>query len=109
MDEMNQLSDLEDGVRGERAQGDLTQMDPEQVERLAGTKARQSLDELQKMSELLEEAGLIRKDGARYDLTPRGIRKIAQRSLEQNFPTLNRDAFVKPRADARRRGGEPHD
>ena len=109
MDEMNQLSDLEDVVRGARDQGDLTQMDPEQVERLAGSKARQSLEELQKMSELLEEAGLIRKDGDRYELTPRGIRKIGQRSLEEIFSTLKRDAFGTHRADARGRGGDPTD
>ncbi|HEY8861670.1 MAG TPA: hypothetical protein VIN37_06240 [Candidatus Limnocylindria bacterium] len=107
MDEMNQLSDLEDVVRSARDQGDLTAMDPEQVERLAGTKARQSLEELQKMSELLEEAGLIRKDGDRYELTPRGIRKIGQRSLEEIFSTLKRDAFGKHRADSRGRGGDP--
>ena len=109
MDEMNQLSDLEDLVRSARDQGDLTAMDPEQVERLAGTKARQSLEELQKMSELLEEAGLIRKDGDRYELTPRGIRKIGQRSLEEIFSTLKRDAFGKHRADSRGRGGDPTD
>jgi len=109
MDEMNQLSDLEDAVRGARDHGDLTGMDPEQVERLAGTKARQSLEELQKMSELLEEAGLIRKDGDRYELTPRGIRKIGQRSLEEIFSTLKRDAFGTHRADARGRGGDPTD
>ena len=109
MDEMNQLSDLEDVVRGARDQGDLTEMDPEQVERLAGTRARQSLEELQKMSELLEEAGLIRKDGERYELTPRGIRKIGQRSLEEIFSTLKRDAFGKHRADSRGRGGDPTD
>jgi uncharacterized protein with von Willebrand factor type A (vWA) domain len=109
MDEMNQLSDLEDVVRSARDQGDLTAMDPEQVERLAGTKARQSLEELQKMSQVLEEAGLIRKDGDRYELTPRGIRKIGQRSLEEIFSTLKRDAFGKHRADSRGRGGDPTD
>ena len=109
MDEMNQLSDLEDAVRGARDHGDLASMDPDQVERLAGTKARQSLEELQKMSELLEEAGLIRKDGDRYELTPRGIRKIGQRSLEEIFATLKRDAFGTHRAGARGRGGDPTD
>ena len=109
MDEMNQLSDLEDVVRGARDQGDLTDLDPEQVERLAGPKARQSLEELQKMSRLLEDAGLIRKDGDRYELTPRGIRKIGQRSLEEIFSTLKRDAFGTHRADARGRGGDPTD
>jgi uncharacterized protein with von Willebrand factor type A (vWA) domain len=109
MDEMNQISDLEDVVRSARDHGDLASMDAEQVERLAGTKARQSLEELQKMSELLEEAGLIRKDGERYELTPRGIRKIGQRSLEEIFSTLKRDAFGKHRADSRGRGGDPTD
>src|SRR5439155_107304 len=80
-----------------------------QYPELAGTKARQSLEELQKMTELLEEAGLIRKDGERYELTPRGIRKIGQRSLEEIFSTLKRDAFGKHRADARGRGGDPTD
>ena len=109
MDEMNQLSDLEDAVRGARDHGDLTDVDPDQVERLAGTKARQSLEELQKMSELLEDAGLIRKDGDAYELTPRGIRKIGQRSLDEIFSTLKRDAFGTHRADARGRGGDPTD
>ena len=109
MDEMNQLSDLEDVVRGARDHGDLVDLDPDQVERLAGTKARQSLEEIQKMSELLEQAGLIRKDGERYELTPRGIRKIGQRSLEEIFSTLKRDAFGTHRADARGRGGDPTD
>src|SRR6266542_1870926 len=107
MDEMNQLSDLEDVVRSARDHGDLTGLDPEQVERLAGQRARQSLEELQRMSELLEEAGLIRKDGERYELTPRGIRKIGQRSLEEIFSTLKRDAFGRHRADSRGRGGDP--
>ena len=109
MDEMNQLSDLEDVVRSARDHGDLTGVDPEQVERLAGTKARQSLEELQKLSELLEEAGLIRKDGEKYELTPRGIRKIGQRSLNEIFSTLKRDAFGSHRAQARGRGGDPTD
>ena len=109
MDEMNQISDLEDVVRSARDHGDLASVDPEQIERLAGTKARQSLEELQKMTELLEEAGLIRKDGERYELTPRGIRKIGQRSLEEIFSTLKRDAFGKHRADSRGRGGDPTD
>ena len=109
MDEMNQISDLEDLVQGARDQGDLTDVDPDQVERLAGPKARQSLEELQKMTRLLEDAGLIRKDGERYELTPRGIRKIGQRSLEEIFSTLKRDAFGKHPADARGRGGDPTD
>jgi uncharacterized protein with von Willebrand factor type A (vWA) domain len=107
MDEMNQLSDMEDIVRGARSMDDLDPLDPDQVERLAGPGARQSLEQLQKMIKLLEEAGLIRKDGERYELTPRGIRKIGQRSLEEIFATLKRDAFGSHRSRVRGRGGDP--
>src|SRR5207248_824165 len=96
-------------VRGARSMDDLDPLDPDQVERLAGPGARQSLEQLQKMIKLLEEAGLIRKDGERYELTPRGIRKIGQRSLEEIFATLKRDAFGSHRAKARGRGGDPTD
>jgi uncharacterized protein with von Willebrand factor type A (vWA) domain len=109
MDEMNQLSDMEDTVRSARAAEDLEALNADDVEKLAGPGARQSLDQLRKMTELLEEAGLIRKDGGRYELTPRGIRKIGQRSLEDIFATLKRDAFGSHRARTRGRGGDPTD
>jgi uncharacterized protein with von Willebrand factor type A (vWA) domain len=109
MDEMNQLSDMEDTVRSARAAEDLESLNANDVERLAGPGARQSLEQLRKMTELLEEAGLIRKDGERYELTPRGIRKIGQRSLEDIFATLKRDAFGSHRAQTRGRGGDPTD
>src|SRR5438132_442940 len=102
MDEMNQISDMEDTVRSARNSDDLESLDRDQVERLAGPSARQALDELRRMTELLEEAGLIRKDGERYELTPRGIRKIGQRSLEGLFATLEKDAFGGHRFNARR-------
>ena len=109
MDEMNQLSDMEDIVRSARSSDDLDPLDADQVERLAGPGARQALDQLQKMIKLLEDAGLIRKDGERYQLTPRGIRKIGQRSLEEIFATLKRDAFGSHRSRTRGRGGDPTD
>ncbi|MEK7864070.1 MAG: VWA domain-containing protein, partial [Chloroflexota bacterium] len=109
MDEMNQLSDMEDIVRGARANEDLDPLDPDQVERLAGAGARQSLEQLKGMMKLLEDAGLIRKDGERYELTPRGVRKIGQRSLDEIFATLKRDAFGSHRSRVRGRGGDPTD
>jgi len=109
MDEMNQLSDMEDVVRSARNSEDLSALDRDQVEQLAGPSAKQALDDLRRMTQLLEEAGLIRKDGDRYELTPRGIRKIGQRSLEEIFATLKKDAFGGHRAKSRGRGGDPTD
>ena len=109
MDEMNQLSDMEETVASADDQRDIDDLDPEKVGRLAGPAARQSLEELQRMTELLEEAGLIRTDGERFELTPRGIRKIGQRSLDEIFSTLKRDAFGRHRSKQRGRGGDPTD
>ncbi|MGH2499432.1 MAG: vWA domain-containing protein [Candidatus Limnocylindria bacterium] len=109
MDEMNQLSDWEDIVAAARDHGDLSGLDADRVGSLAGPAARRSLEELQRMTKLLEEAGLIRTDGDRYELTPRGIRKIGQRSLEEIFATLKKDAFGGHRAKLRGRGGDPTD
>jgi uncharacterized protein with von Willebrand factor type A (vWA) domain len=109
MRQMDRLSDIEETLETARDPSDLTQIDAAEVERLAGRKARQTLEDIRKMVHLLEEAGLIRKDGPKYELTPRGIRKIGQRSLEEIFKTLKRDAFGGHRAKVRGRGGDPTD
>ena len=109
MRQMDRITDVEGQLRVASGPADLKDIDPNEVERLAGKKARRTLEEIQRMWELLEEAGLIRKDGARYELTPRGIRKIGQRSLEEIFATLKRDAFGSHRMRLRGRGGDPTD
>ncbi len=109
MRQMDRLTDLEGQLRVASGPEDLKEVDPNEVERLAGKRARRTLEEIQRMWELLEEAGLIRKDGPRYELTPRGIRKIGQRSLEEIFSTLKRDAFGSHRMRLRGRGGDPTD
>ncbi len=109
MDEMNKLSDMQDIVRSARDQDDLAGMDPEEVERLAGPAARQSLEQLRHMTEMLENAGLIRTDGDRHELTPRAMRKIGEKSLTEIFQHLQRDAFGRHAVDRRGRGGDPTD
>ncbi len=109
MRQMDRLGDMEGHLRVATGPHDLSEIDADEVERLAGRRARRTLDELRRMWDILEEAGLIRKDGPRYELTPRGIRKIGQRSLEEIFATLKRDAFGSHRAQHRGRGGDPTD
>ena len=109
MRQMDRLTDIEGQLRVASGPADLTEIEPKEIEELAGKRARRTLEEIQRMWDLLEEAGLIRKDGPRYELTPRGIRKIGQRSLEEIFATLKRDAFGGHRARLRGRGGDPTD
>ncbi|MGH2378591.1 MAG: VWA domain-containing protein [Candidatus Limnocylindria bacterium] len=109
MRQMDRISDIEEALETARDPSDLADIDAGEVERLAGRKARQTLEDVRRIMRLLEEAGLIRKDGPKYELTPRGIRKIGQRSLEEIFKTLKRDAFGGHRARVRGRGGDPTD
>ena len=109
MGRMNELSGMERLVQSARSPEDLASLDPDRVEELAGTEARAALERLGNLAKILEEAGYIKKERGRYELTARGIRKIGQRSLEEIFATLKRDAFGKHRARFRGRGGDPTD
>ena len=109
MGRMNELSGMERLVQSARSPEDLASLDPERLEELAGPEARSALERLGNLTRILEEAGYIKKERGRYELTARGIRKIGQRSLEEIFATLKRDAFGKHRARFRGRGGDPTD
>jgi uncharacterized protein with von Willebrand factor type A (vWA) domain len=109
MGRMNELSGMERLVQSARSPEDLASLDPDRVEELAGPEARAALERLGNLTRILEEAGYIKKERGRYELTARGIRKIGQRSLEEIFATLKRDAFGKHRARFRGRGGDPTD
>ena len=104
MDEMYQLSDMEDTVRSSGARPRTSsRSNADDVERLAGPGARQSLEQLKKLTELLEEAGFIRKNGDRYELTPRGIRKIGQRRWRTSSRSSSATRSAATRAHARPR------
>lgn len=109
MGRMQELSQMERIAQSARAMEDLERLDPQRLEQLAGPEARAALEQLRSLTRLLEEAGYITKESGRFELTARGIRKIGQRSLEEIFGTLKRDAFGKHRARFRGRGGDPTD
>ncbi len=109
MGRMNELSQMERIVQSARTPEELGALDPERVEQLAGPEARSALERLGSLTKILEDAGYIRKQRGRFELTPLGIRKIGQRSLDEIFATLKRDAFGKHRARFRGRGGDPTD
>jgi uncharacterized protein with von Willebrand factor type A (vWA) domain len=109
MGRMQELSQVERAVQAAQDPRDLDDIDPERVEQLAGPEARAALDQLRGLTRLLRDAGYIKQERGRFQLTARGIRKIGQRSLEEIFATLKRDAFGKHRARFRGRGGDPTD
>ena len=95
MDYMQQLDQLERDLEQVQYGGDLNNIDPDQLEELLGEDARETLDQLKALLELLEEAGYIRKDGNSWELTPRGTRKIGEKALAEIYANLKRQSFGK--------------
>src|SRR5215213_9712101 len=72
--------------------GDLAQVDLDRARTLLGDDAALSLERMSQVAKMLEDAGLIEHREGRYELTPKGIRKIGQNALAELFTRLTKDA-----------------
>jgi uncharacterized protein with von Willebrand factor type A (vWA) domain len=88
---LGELDRLEAMLSGVPQPGALAEIDLDRVRELVGEDAARSLAELQKLSRRLEEAGLAEHRDGRLELTPKGLRRIGQRALEDLFKHLNKD------------------
>jgi uncharacterized protein with von Willebrand factor type A (vWA) domain len=106
MSELQEMDQLERQLKRARDPNALDQIDSERVRDLLGEDAYRSLEQLKQLTKLLEEAGYITKRGQRWELTPRAIRKIGQKALQDIFHHLKRSNFGKHESQHRGRGGE---
>src|SRR5262249_12194471 len=109
MGTLQEMDELEAQMRDARRTGDIDSIDPEKLRDLVGAEEAQALHEIQTLMKQLEEEGLVRRDGDRYELTSRGIRRIGQKALEDIFAQLKKDAFGQHRLVERGHGGERAD
>src|SRR5207245_3711814 len=86
-----------EAAANERPQGELERgsFRPDDVGRslaqeLLGPEARQALDQLRQVTDLLEKAGYVERKGRRLELTPRGMRRIGQSALRDIFDQLKK-------------------
>ena len=91
MGNLQGLDDLERQLQEVIRHGDIDDLDPDKVEELLGEEARRALEELQRMAQMLEEAGYLKRKGDKLELTLRGIRKIGQKALKEVFTQFKRD------------------
>ena len=106
---LQEMDELENQIRATRHTGDIESLDAEKMRELVGEEEAEALREIQSLMKQLEEEGLVRRDGERYELTARGIRRIGQKALEDIFAQLQRDAFGRHRIPERGYGGERSD
>lgn len=91
LDNLNDIDQLEQDLRDVRDWRDLDAVLDDRFKDILGDEAAEQLDQLSKMAETLEEAGLIKKNRRGYELTPQGVRKIGEKALEDIFLHLKYD------------------
>ena len=95
MGDMQQLDELERALERVQYGGNIDDIDPDQLEELMGEEAREILEQLKQLLELLEEAGYLEKKGNAWELTPRGNRRIGEKALAEIYANLKRQSFGK--------------
>jgi uncharacterized protein with von Willebrand factor type A (vWA) domain len=91
MERLGDMDQLENLLRSATSPGALAEVDVDRARELIGDEAAHSLERMAELAKLLEEAGLIENREGRFELTPRGVRRIGQNALSDLFRRLTRD------------------
>ena len=92
-DRFDLIGQLEQSLRRLPREDRLAEIDMEQVRDLLGEEAHERLERLKELIGLLEKVGYVHRVGDRFELTPRGIRKLGERALRQIFSFLEQGQF----------------
>jgi uncharacterized protein with von Willebrand factor type A (vWA) domain len=105
MDHLQGLDRLESQL--ERGSFRIDDVDRGLAEQMLGPEARQALDELRRVTEILEKAGYVERRDRRLELTPRGLRRIGQSALREIFDQLKKSRIGQHRTASSGMGNEP--
>ena len=106
MEQLQSMERLDEQMESAMRRGGAEDIDPDQVEEHLGEEARRELERLQQLIKQLEEAGYLRRDGDRLEMTARGMRKLAQGALREVFSEMSKDRLGKHDVFTRGDGGE---
>ena len=105
MGQMQDLDQLEQMLQQALRTGDMDDVDPDKLAQLLGEEARRAWEELDRLRQLLKEAGYVTGDDD-LQLTARGIRRIGQKALREVFIHLKKDRAGNHELDTRGAGGD---
>jgi uncharacterized protein with von Willebrand factor type A (vWA) domain len=89
--QLGQLDRMEDLLQSASNPAALSEIDLDQVRAHMGEDAARALDRLAKLTKSLADEGLIEQHGGRTELTPRGVRRLGQKALNDLFTQINKD------------------
>jgi len=107
MERLQEMEELERQLKRTQHGGSPDEVDRTVLQRVLGEEAAQEVEKLAHLSESLQEAGYIRQEGNRYELTPKGIRRIGEQALRELFAFMRRDWLGGHEARRTGGGGEP--
>jgi uncharacterized protein with von Willebrand factor type A (vWA) domain len=90
MREMQELDALEQSLQKAQYDGKLDGIDADKLEEMLGEQARENLEQMQQLMKMLEDAGYARKEGNKWELTPRGSRTLGQKALGEIYQRLKK-------------------
>ena len=85
------LYELEAMLRSANAPAALAEVDLDKVRQRLGDDAADSLSRLADLTRQLADAGLVDQREGRFELTPKGMRRIGQQALSDLFGQLDKD------------------
>ena len=91
MELLQKIDKLETQLKESHHNRSLDVVDEQLLKELMGDEAAEELEKLRNITKILEEAGYVRWEDNKYELTPRGMRKIGQRALKDIFAQLRKD------------------
>jgi uncharacterized protein with von Willebrand factor type A (vWA) domain len=109
MGELHELDRLEEDLQDADRSGRADRVDAAAIRRTLGDEAGDEAEALRRLAEALEAAGYLEQRGRQWTLTPRAIRRIAQRALAEVLGQLRRDRPGRHPVDARGAGGDRTD
>ncbi|MFC1920305.1 VWA domain-containing protein [Chloroflexota bacterium] len=106
MEQLQKMDKLESQLRDSQFSRSLDNVNEDLLKDLLGEEAAADLESLRNITKVLEDAGYIRMKNGKYELTPRGMRKIGQKALEDIFAQLKKDRIGGHNMNLKGYGGE---
>ena len=91
IERLSVMERLEKQLRKVQHGENLSDIEEQLLKEVLGEEALQGLTHLGSITDVLEEAGYIRMRGSRLELTPKGMRKIGQKALQEIFFLIKHD------------------
>lgn len=93
LEDLSDIEELERQLKSAQYGDEIGKVDEDMVRELLGEEEASSIEELKEIGKRLEEAGYVRRDGDKYELTPRGMRLIGQKALGDIFDRIKKDRY----------------